>query len=91
VYNAGILFFDTIIVRLLSLALIGAVFFHAFNGVRIILIDFWKKGVKYQAAMFGVVLVLTILAFLPVGWTVVLPIINGTAKWFVDPFLSMAH
>ncbi|HET8910659.1 MAG TPA: succinate dehydrogenase, cytochrome b556 subunit, partial [Ktedonobacteraceae bacterium] len=41
VYNDGIALFGTPIVRLISLALIAAVFYHAFNGVRIILIDFW--------------------------------------------------
>jgi succinate dehydrogenase / fumarate reductase cytochrome b subunit len=42
--------------------------FHAFNGLRIILIDFWSKGPKYQRAMFWVVLVLwavAIAGFLP--------------------------
>src|SRR5260221_8684184 len=44
VYDDGILLFDSVVVRLLSLALIAAVLFHAFNGVRIMVIDFWRKG-----------------------------------------------
>ena len=52
VYNDALLVFSTGIVRLISLALIGAVLYHAFNGVRIILIDFWPTGYKYQRAMF---------------------------------------
>src|SRR5579872_5573839 len=38
VYNASVAIFSTGIVRLISLALIAAVLYHAFNGVRIILI-----------------------------------------------------
>jgi succinate dehydrogenase / fumarate reductase cytochrome b subunit len=36
------------IVNLLEVGLVGAVMFHAFNGLRIIAIDFWSKGPKYQ-------------------------------------------
>ncbi len=73
VYDEGIVLFDQIIVRLLSLALIGAVLFHAFNGVRIMFIDFWRKGVRYQRAMFIGVLILTILVFLPMSYYVIVP------------------
>ncbi len=43
VYDDGIALFDQIVVRFLSLALVAAVLFHAFNGVRIMVID---SGVK---------------------------------------------
>src|SRR5579884_237644 len=64
VYNDGILLFDSVIVRLLSLALIGAVLLNATNGIRIMLIDFWSKGVRYQQVMFIIVLAITIIAFI---------------------------
>ena len=33
-----------------------AVLFHAFNGIRIVLIDFWSKGPRYQRQLtYGVV------------------------------------
>lgn len=73
VYNDGILLFDSVIVRLLSLALIGAVLLHATNGVRIVLIDFWRKGVLYQKVMFAIVMAITILAFIPIAYFVLLP------------------
>jgi succinate dehydrogenase / fumarate reductase, cytochrome b subunit len=75
VYNEGILLFDSVIVRLLSLALIGAVLLHAFNGVRIMIIDFWRKGVKYQVLMFVIVLVLTVVGFVPFVYFVLAPIL----------------
>ncbi len=78
VYNEGILLFDSIVVRILSLAVIGAVLLHAFNGVRIMFIDFWRKGVRYQRAMFVAVMALTIVVFLPMSYFVIAPAI----PWF---------
>ena len=48
-------------------ALVGAVLFHALNGLRIILVDYWAKGVKYQRAMFWVVM--TVWVILMLGFT----------------------
>ena len=39
------------VVGLLELGLVGAVVFHAFNGLRVVLIDFWSKGPRYQKQM----------------------------------------
>jgi len=75
VYDEGIALFDSVIVRLLSLALIGAVLLHAFNGVRIMIIDFWRKGVRYQVLMFAIVLVLTVVGFVPVAIYILYPVL----------------
>jgi succinate dehydrogenase / fumarate reductase cytochrome b subunit len=67
-YNAVIGTYQTPIMGLGEVALVGAIVFHAFNGLRIILIDFWSKGTRYQKVMFYVVIalwVLTMLAFTP--------------------------
>jgi succinate dehydrogenase / fumarate reductase cytochrome b subunit len=44
-----------------EIALVAAIVFHAFNGLRIILIDFWSKGVKYQKVMFWIVIALWVI------------------------------
>ncbi|WP_245325957.1 succinate dehydrogenase, cytochrome b556 subunit [Paeniglutamicibacter terrestris] len=47
-------------------ALVAAIVFHAFNGLRLILVDFWKSGTKYHRQMLWGVLalwVITMLAF----------------------------
>lgn len=85
VYDEGILLFDSVTVRLLSLALIGAVFLHAFNGLRIMLIDFWSKGARYQRALFGIVVGLTVVSFLPLAYFVILPKLSGLFAWFIQP------
>ncbi len=74
VYDEGIALFDSVIVRILSLFLIGAVLLHAFNGVRIMVIDFWRKGVRYQLAMFVIALVLTIGGFVPIAYFILAPV-----------------
>ncbi len=88
VYNESVLLFDSVIVRLLSLSLIAAVLFHSFNGVRIVLIDFWKKGARYQQTMFVVALVLAIVVFLPFAYVILIPKLSGVAMWFVQPILA---
>jgi succinate dehydrogenase / fumarate reductase cytochrome b subunit len=77
-YNTSVVLFDQVIVRLLSLSLIVAVLYHSLNGLRIMAIDFWRKGVRYQKVLFVVVLVITILVFVPVIYFVMGPVI----PWF---------
>jgi succinate dehydrogenase / fumarate reductase cytochrome b subunit len=74
VYNDSIAIFSLPFVRVVSLALIASVLFHAFNGVRIILVDFWPAGYKYQKALFYAALALSILCFIPMAFYVMAPV-----------------
>ncbi len=80
VYNEGIALFGLTIVRILSLALIGGLLYHGFNGVRIMLIDFWPRGARYQGVMFATVMVLTIVCFLPMAYFVMAPVFGLPAS-----------
>ncbi len=80
VYNEGIALFGLTIVRILSLALIGGLLYHGFNGVRIMLIDFWPRGARYQGIMFATVMVLTIVCFLPMAYFVMAPVFGLPAS-----------
>ncbi|WP_281640483.1 succinate dehydrogenase, cytochrome b556 subunit [Aurantimicrobium minutum] len=67
-YNAVMSTYKNPLMGLGEAVLVGAIVFHALNGLRIILVDFWSKGVKYQRFMFwGVIGVWVVLmaAFLP--------------------------
>jgi succinate dehydrogenase / fumarate reductase cytochrome b subunit len=79
VYNEGIALFGTAIVRVISLGLIAGLLYHSFNGVRIMLIDFWPKGARYQRALFATVMVLTIVCFLPMAYFVIAPVFGINA------------
>jgi succinate dehydrogenase / fumarate reductase cytochrome b subunit len=67
-YDAVIGTYKNPIMGVGEVALVGAIAYHAFNGLRIILIDFWSKGAKYQRQMFWGVLgiwAVTMIAFTP--------------------------
>ncbi len=59
-YDAVIGAYKTPIMGLGEIALVAAIGYHALNGLRIILIDFWSKGAKYQKTLFWIVIVLWI-------------------------------
>ncbi|MPV51120.1 succinate dehydrogenase, cytochrome b556 subunit [Pseudactinotalea sp. HY158] len=67
-YNAVIGHYKTPIMGLGEAGLVAAILFHAFNGIRIILVDYWDKGAKYQKVLFWIVIALFVVfmaAFLP--------------------------
>ena len=74
VYNDGIAIFSLPVVRASSLALIASVLYHAVNGIRIMIIDFWPAGHKYQRAMFWGVVIIAVAGFIPMSYFVVAPI-----------------
>lgn len=62
-YSEIIETYKTPIIGLMEIALVGCVLYHALNGVRIILVDFWAKGPKYQRQMLWVILTLFVIVF----------------------------
>jgi len=60
-YNAVIGTYKNPIMGFGEMALVAAIVFHALNGIRIILIDFWSKGTRYQRAMFWIVIILWVI------------------------------
>ncbi|MEO7720471.1 MAG: succinate dehydrogenase, cytochrome b556 subunit [Pseudolysinimonas sp.] len=59
-YNSVINEYKTPILGLGELALVAAIGFHALNGLRIILIDFWAWGTRHQRLLFWIVIALWI-------------------------------
>lgn len=53
------------LVALLEIGLAVLVLFHALNGVRIVLFDFWSKGIAYQRQMLVVQTVLFVALAVP--------------------------
>src|ERR1700748_3820479 len=54
-YNEVIGTYKTPIVGLMELGLVAAVLYHALNGIRVILIDFWAQGPGYQRVVRGTI------------------------------------
>ncbi len=55
-YNDAVATYKNPVVGLMEIGLVAAVIFHALNGIRIVLVDFWSQGPRYQKQMtYGVV------------------------------------
>jgi len=61
--------FSTPFFKLLEWALFSLVLFHAFNGVRIILVD-WANGARYHKKVLAVVYVLAVVLFVGMGYLI---------------------
>ena len=67
-YNTVIAAYKNPIMGIGEAGLVLAILFHAFNGIRIMLVDFWFQGPRRQRVMFWVVIGLVVVAmagFLP--------------------------
>jgi len=64
-YNEAVEVYKNPIVGLMEVGLVGALLFHAFNGVRIILVDFWSQGPRYQKQLAYGVVVLWVVLMVP--------------------------
>ncbi len=52
-------------VNLMEIGLVGAVLYHALNGIRIILVDFWSRGPRYQRLMLWTIVVVWFVVMVP--------------------------
>ena len=67
-YNAVIGAYKNPIMGLAEAGLVAAIVYHAFNGIRVMLVDFWSKGTRYQRLMLWIVVglvLVTMAGFLP--------------------------
>jgi len=67
-YNTVTSVYHNTFVRILEVLLVGAVLYHGANGVRLIVIDFWPKGINYNQAMIRAGLILYPLLMLIVAY-----------------------
>ena len=78
-YNEVHAVYGNIVLRVFEVSLLFALVFHALNGLRIVLIDFFPDAVreKTQKNLFAVVLFLTLSAGIPGGYVILRPFIEG--------------
>lgn len=60
-YDGVIEVYRNPIVTLMEMGLVVAVIFHAMNGIKVTLIDFWSKGTERIRTLSAVTVVLTVL------------------------------
>lgn len=64
-YNTVIETYKNPIVGLGEAGLVAAVLFHGMNGLRLMAVDFWRNGTKYQRQMLYAVLALFVVLMVP--------------------------
>ncbi|MCW2566068.1 MAG: sdhC [Mycobacterium sp.] len=64
-YNQVIDTYKNPVMNVMEVGLVGAVLYHALNGLRIIAIDFWSRGPRLQRQMFWIVAVVWLVVMVP--------------------------
>ncbi len=64
-YNRIMDTYKTPLVNVMEVGLVGAVLYHALNGLRVMAIDFWSKGTRYQKQMTYVVVAVVLIVMVP--------------------------
>ncbi|MDG3008870.1 succinate dehydrogenase, cytochrome b556 subunit [Rhodococcus sp. D2-41] len=64
-YNSVVETYKNPIVGFMELALVAAILYHGLNGVRVMLVDFWSKGCKYQRPMLWTIVVIWFVVMIP--------------------------
>jgi succinate dehydrogenase / fumarate reductase, cytochrome b subunit len=64
-YNSAVDTYKNPVVGLLEVGLVAAVVYHALNGVRVLLVDFWSRGPRLQRQMSYGVVVLWVVLMVP--------------------------
>ena len=70
--------YGNVLLRLFEVGLLFALLYHALNGLRIVLIDFFPGAVRNERRLFSAVVFLTLAAGLPGGFVIMRPFIDGT-------------
>lgn len=86
-FTRFLFFYKAPFFKVLELALIFGVIYHAFNGVRIILVDFWPERFSnwpMQRTLFRIVLAITVLLFIPAAIATVGPLFGIHMPWWAE-------
>ncbi len=75
VYNRAIRIYQMPLFRGFEVLLLAGVLYHALNGLRIVLIDFWEGGTGAQKKLFYISIALFLVLFLPAAYIMLAPLI----------------
>jgi succinate dehydrogenase / fumarate reductase cytochrome b subunit len=64
-YDRVISLYKNPLVNVLELGLVGAILYHALNGLRVMQVDFWAKGVRFQRLMLWLIIVVWVVVMIP--------------------------
>ncbi len=78
-YNEVHDLYGNVLLRLFEVGLLGALLFHAFNGLRIVMIDFFPGAIRSEKVMFTIVIFFTVILTAVGGFVIMKPFLEGTA------------
>lgn len=77
IYNEAVGLYRVPLFRVLEVALVGAVLYHALNGLRVMVIDFWSGATELERQLWYAVWVLFVLTFVPAAFLMLRPLFAG--------------
>ena len=78
-YNRVVRVYHNPFIRLLELGLVAAVIYHALNGLRIMVIDFFPKASERNRELILLTLAIFVLGMIPITYLIGKPVVEG---WF---------
>jgi succinate dehydrogenase / fumarate reductase cytochrome b subunit len=69
--------YGNVLLRLFEVGLLLSLLFHAFNGLRIIAVDFFPGAIRNERALFGAAVALTLAAGIPSAVVIMWPFLEG--------------
>jgi succinate dehydrogenase / fumarate reductase, cytochrome b subunit len=75
-YNRVVSVYHNPLIRLLELGLVAAVIYHALNGLRIMLIDFWPKASDWNRGLIYGTTFVFLVSMAPITYLIVKPIVE---------------
>ena len=69
--------YGNVMLRLFEVGLLGALLFHSFNGLRIVMIDFFPGAIRNEKVMFRVVVFFTVVLTAAGGFVIMRPFVEG--------------
>jgi succinate dehydrogenase / fumarate reductase, cytochrome b subunit len=79
-YNKVVAVYHHPIIQIMELGLVGAVIYHALNGIRVMIIDFWPRASLYHARLFWATATLFVASMAPIAWLMGTRIVQAILK-----------
>lgn len=75
VYDYVVQIYHHPVSRVIEVLLAAALIYHAINGIRVTIIDFWDQGSLHQERMFWIAAVLFFVLWLPTAYLMLVPVL----------------
>jgi succinate dehydrogenase / fumarate reductase cytochrome b subunit len=75
-YNKVVSVYHNPVIKLLELGLVAAVIYHALNGVRIMIIDFWPRANDFNRALIYGTVGVFVAGMIPITYIMVRPLVE---------------